>query len=703
MGIDNKTELLSPAGSWDALVAAVQSGADAVYLGGTAFSARAGADNFDNQQLIEAVRYCHIRGVKVFVTLNTLIKQTELQQAVEFASFLYHEAGIDALIIQDLGLSALLLRAVPGLALHASTQMSVHSVAGAQKLAALGFKRVVLARELSFDQIMAIKEAVDIELEIFVHGAICQCYSGQCLFSSVLGGRSGNRGRCAQPCRLPYELIDGNGKALKKGYLLSPKDMCLLPHLREIKRAGVDSLKIEGRLKRPEYVAAVTGIYRKYLDSSTKPTQQDMQALLDAFNRSGFTDGYFTGKNGAHMMSYASPSNVSPERFHADIKKRFAPNANFRLVDVWAECKIAHGRNITFTLTDCDGNKVAAEGEKPQAAHSTPLSYERAYAQLSKFGSVPFRLKELKLVLDDGLSVSISGLNALRREACEKLIAVRGKVKSEGNDAAAIGLIGIDGDEKEELCISVRTLEQANAVLKLSPDKLYIPRSLADKLFAFTGKTEIITSLPAIVDNDKEMFYDAVSTKGVLCSSLGAAARLCGAHTVYGDWRLNVYNTAAVQFCVENGIARVTLSPELNLREIAAFGTMASACEAIVYGRLPLMVMKNCVIKACSGTCGKEKGVYWLTDRKKQAFPVVCEPDSCTNMLLNAKPLYMADKISDLKACGVKKLRLMFTTESPDECVRITREYMRAMRGETVKNSFLENEFTRGHFYRGVM
>lgn len=702
MKADNKTELLSPAGSWDALVAAVQSGADAVYLGGTAFSARAGADNFDNQQLIDAVKYCHIRGVKVFVTLNTLLKQTELQQAVDFASFLYHEAGIDALIIQDLGLSALLLRALPGLALHASTQMSVHSIAGAQKLAALGFKRVVLARELSFDQIRAIKEAVDIELEIFVHGAICQCYSGQCLFSSVLGGRSGNRGRCAQPCRLPYELSNTNGKALKKGYLLSPKDMCLLSHLREIKRAGVDSLKIEGRLKRPEYVAAVTEIYRKYLDSGTKPTPQDIQALLDAFNRSGFTDGYFTGKTGAQMMSYASPSNVSPERFYADIKKRFAPNANFRLVDVWAEGKIVHGRNIMLTLTDCDGNVVTAEGEKPQAAHSTPLSYERAYAQLSKFGSVPFRLKELQLTIDDGLSVSISGLNALRREACEKLIAVRGKVKSEESEAAAIGFIGMGGDEKEELCISVRTLEQANAVLKFSPDKLYIPLKLAGKLSAFTGKTEIITSLPAIVDNNKEMLYDAVPTKGALCSSLGAAARLCGAHTVYGDWRLNVYNTAAVQLCMENGIARVTLSPELNLREIAAFGAMASACEAIVYGRLPLMVMKNCVIKACGGVCGKDKGIYWLTDRKKQAFPVICEPDSCTNLLLNAKPLYMADKLGDLNVCGIKKFRLMFTTESPDECVRITREYMRAMQGEMVKNSFLENEFTRGHFYRGV-
>ena len=699
-----KTELLSPAGSWDALVAAVQSGADAVYLGGTQFSARAGADNFDLEKMAEAVRYCHIRRVKVFVTLNTLLKQKELlESAVSYAGQLY-EMGVDALIVQDLGLVALLKVAVPEFVLHASTQMTVHSLAGAQALAKLGFKRIVLSRELTFAQIREIKENVDIELEIFVHGAICQSYSGQCLFSSFLGGRSGNRGRCAQPCRLPYTLKEETGKAVKKGYLLSPKDMCLLPHLREIRQAGIDSLKIEGRLKRPEYVATVTGVYRKYLDNGKSPAKQDIQTLLDAFNRSGFTDGYYTGKTGASMMSYVSPSNTSAERFDAEVKKRFAPNANFRLVDVYGTCEILRGRPMQMTLSDWDGNSVSVQGETPQEAVSQPLCYERAYAQLVKFGGVPFALKELKLNLDEGLNVGIRDLNALRRSACEKLVQVRGDRRVHGGSAVSVGFFGSIGDEKEELCVEVRTLEQAQAVLKLAPDKLYVPLNIADKLSTFTDKTEIITSLPAIVDNHMEDIYDKIPTRGVRCASLGAAARLCGRHTVYGSHRLNVYNAPAALYCTEHGFSRVTLSPELNLREIASLGrNIVNGCDVIVYGHLPLMVMRNCVIKACSGACKKGQAGYRLVDRRKETLPLLCEPLSCTNLLLNAKPLYMADKIDDLKKAGVRKFHLSFTIEEPEQCVNILREYKRAIGGARVLNAREANSFTRGHFYRGVL
>lgn len=704
MAEKRKTELLSPAGSWDALVAAVQSGADAVYLGGTQFSARAGAENFDLEHMAEAVRYCHIRGVKVFVTLNTLLKQKELhEEAVSYALSLY-EIGVDALIVQDLGLASLLRLAVPDFPLHASTQMTVHSLAGAQALAKYGFRRIVLARELTFAQIREIKEKVAAEFEIFVHGAICQSYSGQCLFSSFLGGRSGNRGRCAQPCRLPYMLQDGAEQAVKKGYLLSPKDMCLLPHLQEIQQAGIDSLKIEGRLKRPEYVATVTGIYRKYLDSGKKPAPQDIQALLDAFNRSGFTDGYYIGKTGAAMMSYASPSNTSAEKFDAEIKKRFTPSANFRLVDVWGWCEILRGRPMQMTLKDWDGNKVSVWGDVPEEAVSQPLSFERAHAQLSKFGSVPFALKELELTLDEGITVSIRAINALRRAACEALLEQRGQVRRKTAEAASIGLIGSIGDEREELCVEVQTLAQAQAVLKLAPDKLYIPLAIADKLLPFTGKTEIITSLPAIVDNHVEHIYDKIPTKGVRCSSLGAAERLRPGHTVYGSHRLNVYNAAAALFCTEHGFTRVTLSPELNLHDMASLGKNAvMGCDVIVYGHLPLMVMKNCVIKACSGACKKGRTGYRLIDRKRQAFPLLCDPLSCTNTLLNAKPLYMADKIADLKRAGVRKFLLCFTVEEPEACARILEEYKRAVEGVPVTNNRGENSFTRGHFYRGVL
>ncbi len=697
------TELLSPAGGRDALVAAVQNGADAVYIGGTTFSARAGAANFDNRQIVDAVRYCHIRGVKVFVTLNTLIKESEYQDAVNFASFAY-EAGVDALIIQDLGLAALLHFAVPKLRLHASTQMTVHSLAGAKKLEKLGFRRVVLARELTREQIFEIKKNTNLELEIFVHGAICNSYSGQCLFSSFLGGRSGNRGRCAQPCRLMYSLKNSD-ETLKKGYLLSPKDMCLIAHLKDIKDAGIDSLKIEGRLKRPEYVATVTKIYRKYLDNPKNPEKADIDALLGAFNRSGFTDGYFTGNTGGNMMSFDSPSNVSEERFEKDIKRTFAEGANLRKVDVFASCKIKIGRPMEMEIRDADGNCVRAYGAATEAAQGSALEYDRVYAQLSKFGSVPFELKNLALDMDDGVFCRVSDINALRRDACDMLIEKRAEVNTESS-ACSAGYIGIkSSDVSEEISAEVQTLQQAKILIDMGIDKLYMPANVVRELGNYEGKTQIITKLEAIVNNENEKIYDNVPTGAVMCSSLGAAYALSEKHTVYGDYRLNVYNSYSMGFYLDNGFERVTLSPELSIKDIYEFSKKADvgACDVLVYGRIPLMTMKNCVIKSCTEKCGKGREGFYLVDRMGEKLPLLCQSESCTNLLLNSKPLYMADKMDELKKAGVRKIMLLFTIESAEECREICGEYIRAMSGEKVANSMGENNFTRGHFYRGVL
>ncbi len=696
------TELLSPAGSFEALIAAVQNGADAVYLGGTAFSARAGAGNFDNDALERAVKYAHVRGVKVFVTLNTLIKQSELSRALEFAQFVY-EKGVDAVIIQDLGLASLIKKAIPNLALHASTQMTIHNVAGAKMLEKLGFKRVVLARELTHEQIKQIKEQTKLELEIFVHGAICQSYSGQCLLSSILGGRSGNRGRCAQPCRLPYELKKEN-KSLKKGYLLSPKDMCLLSHISQIKKMGIDSLKIEGRLKRAEYVATVTRIYRKYLDEPKQADNNDIQTLLNAFNRSGFTDGYYTKRTGADMMSFKSGSNISDEKFDKDIKNTFAENANFRRVKVEGIASLKTGRRAEFTLKDADGNVVTSYGEEVKEASNTPLSYERVYAQLSKFGSVPFELTDLKLEMDDNVTLAVSEINALRRSACDMLIKTRENTKREETGASSIGYIIGKNNGQNELVVEARTYEQAMAVLAYEPDMLCAPQSVIKKIGAYNGKTQLVVKTDAIINNENEGIYENISTDAISCSSIAQLYALKEKHKLYGDYRLNVYNEASIGFYLENGFDRVTLSPELSLKDISLLSQSArSVCDVLVYGHLPLMTMKNCVIKASGGKCDKGADGYYLTDRKNERFHVLCQSQSCTNLLLNSKPIYMADKLYDLLKIGIKRFVIMFTIEDAQTCGKICEQYLRAMHGEKVKNIIGENNFTRAHFYRGVI
>lgn len=699
-----RTELLSPAGTWEALVAAVQSGADAVYIGGVDFSARAGASNFDTEGIISAVKYCHVRGVKVFITLNILIKQSEFEKAVDFAGFLY-ESGVDGIIIQDLGLAVYIKDVFSDMRLHASTQMSVHSISGAKALEKLGFERVVVARELSAKQIFEIKQQTNLEIEMFVHGAICQSYSGQCLFSSFLGERSGNRGRCAQPCRLSYTLKNGD-KTIKKGYLLSPKDMCLISHMKEIKNAGIDSLKIEGRLKKPEYVASVTKIYRKYLDEPRTVSKEDMDALFNAFNRSGFTDGYFTEKTGANMMSYNSPSNVSKEKFDKDIKKYFVGNANLKQIDVYAQCVIKKGERMSMTLKDNDNNEVMVYGAEAAAlSDNNGLDYKRVYTQLSKFGSVPFNLKKLSLDYDEGVYVSISDINALRRSACDALIKKREKAERHIQNRAFPKYFyeTKPNDDKEHINAEVLTYEQAKALIDCGIERLFVPYDVAQKLSGKCKNTNIVLKTDSIINNENEYIYDLIEDKEVMCSSLGAGMRLCASNKVYGDYRLNVYNSYTAYAYLKNGFSRVTLSPELSIKDIEKIDReIVSASNVVVYGHTALMVMKNCVIKSCTGRCMKGEDGFVLCDRMGEEMPLLCRPFSCTNLLLNSKPIYMADKIGDLKKAGVKHFMLLFSTESGSECARVYREYLRAVNGEKVENSMGINNFTRGHFYRRV-
>lgn len=689
-------ELLAPAGGMRELIAAVQSGADAVYLGAADFSARAGADNFDWDELCAAVKYCHIYGVKVHCALNTLIKERELSNAIDTAKRIY-ECGADAIIIQDIGLAAHLSRMMPDMELHASTQMTVTSLEGVKYLEEHGFSRVVLARELSFSEIAEIARGARAELEVFVHGAICMCYSGQCLMSGVLGGRSGNRGRCAQPCRLKYSLMRGDMKE-KEAHLLSPKDMALIDRLGELDRLGVASLKIEGRLKSAEYVSAVTGVYRKYLDAPGRVKAEDMDELRSAFSRSGFTDGYFTGHLGREMMAHDVPANNASNVFTSAAKERAAGRI-VRRVPISIYASLLLGDVLRVTAYDNDGNCAVCEGDiKAEAARKVPLSASRIREQLEKLGDTPFNADETAVEVDEGITIPIKEINSVRRKACDELIRMRTKRDRKPiNDMPFPDARPAEPDELY-LTAEVETIEQARAVLAAEGVKrLFAPAEITAELTGYSGDTEIVTKA-ADIYRAADIATDSVSV------SSPAALRFYGNKARYGDMRLNIYNSLTVK--AFSGLKCVMHSPELNMREIADITARSGGVETeiIGYGRLPLMLMRNCPIKAV-GKCQAGKNIYALRDRKGLEFPLLCTDrgtGSCRAVLLNSKPVYTADIIDELRVLKINCIRLKFTVENSGQCGKIVSVYKNAIRGKKTPR-MEENTFTRGHLKRGVM
>ncbi len=692
-------ELLAPCGSMGAVYAAVQSGADAIYIGGKLFSARAGAGNFEDDEIIEIVKYCHLRGVKVFVALNTLIKQSEFNDAVKFAHFLY-TARVDSIIVQDFGIANAILKMHPDFPLHASTQMTIHNSEDARALKDIGFKRVVLARELSSDEIKKINDSVDIETEIFVHGAICQCYSGQCLLSSIIGQRSGNRGKCAQPCRLEYQLLSENEK--RKGYLLSPKDMCLIEHINEIKKLGSTSFKIEGRLKKPEYVATVVGIYSKYLKSGKPVLKSDYDALLAAFNRSGFTDGYFKGKLGYEMMTYKNPSNIAKEAFEDEAERRCTAECNLRKVPVKMKIRLFVGERACLEMIDDDGNAAKAFGEVAQSAKSIAATEEFITKQISRLGNTVYYPEEIKIDIDFKAGIGAKDLNELRRKCCEELSNQRLNKLARDNFGDYIYKAAESKKKDSEnnevfITASVSTVSQAKIAIGLGVKRIYAKENIFNKIKSECGDCELVLMADEI---KSDAMCDAFKyEKEVLSAHLADAKK--GA---YGDFRLNVFNSESIKFYKQLGFKTICMSPELNIRELKSAIGGNSECEIMAYGRLPLMVMKNCVIKAALGKCMRDKTVV-LKDRMNEEFLVRCEGDRmCVNTILNSKPIYMADKAEDLIDTGAKYIRLAFSDEDESKCRSVILAYQMALSGKEFKNAdcFVENGFTRGHFYRGV-
>ena len=682
----HKIELLSPAGSEAALHAAVQSGADAVYFGGMKFGARHSAKNFSIEDIKKQTAYCRLYGVDVHVTVNTLIKERETAEVIEYVRAL-SDAGVDALIIQDIGAAELIHRAIPEMQLHASTQMTVTDLDGVRYLEDMGFSRVVLARELNMREIERICAHAKAEIEVFAHGAICMCYSGQCLMSSIIGGRSGNRGRCAQPCRLCYELLD-KGRSCGSAYVLSPKDMALVRHLDELKEIGVSSLKIEGRLKRAEYVSAVTGIYRKYLDSGAEVSKEDMRELHDAFSRSGFTDGYFTGRLGRDMMSHKNPGNENNSFTRAAVM-RAQPDANIRRIPVSISGSLHIGKPVTISVFDESGAFAEVKGDLAgEKAVNRPLGEERFCEQLKKTGSTPFVCDEVFADIDAEAIVPVKEINRVRREALDAFAAqkMQRPVRKTVDLELTYPLIKREiGDAR--FSADVRTAEQGREAAKRGIDLIYAPTEVCEQLRAEYPETELVAKT-------EDIFRAENYSAEALSVSSNAAIYHYRGKRLYGTHRLNVFNSRTLEHY--RGLELVTLSPELRIEEIRDIASHTDApFELIGYGRIPLMLMRNCPLKAM-GHCQKGADRMSLRDRRGGEFPVICHK-GCIAELLNSKPLFMADRLSDLVSTGAERIKLIFTTETPHMCGHIIDMYTGAAGA-----SMRENTFTRGHYYRGV-
>lgn len=683
----------------EALRAAVQNGANAVYLGCGSFNARQGAKNFLPEELPEAIRYCHIRGVRVHLTLNTLVSDREMPRAGELI-LLAAAAGVDAFIVQDLGIAALCRQLAPEVPMHASTQMSVHSLEGVRQAAELGMQRVVLARELPREEIAHICRNSPVEIEVFVHGALCMCYSGQCYMSSVIGTRSGNRGQCAQPCRLPY----GYGHFEEK-YPLSLKDNCLLPYLRELEQMGVASLKIEGRMKRPEYVAVATRIYRAALDGQTI-TRSDMAQLQSAFSRQGFTEDYYLGSTGPQMFGTRGKETASAELLQAarmTYETAEAPRVPVRFYAI-----VAAGQPAMLAVQDDLGNICKTAGPVPESARSKELTKDELHARLSKTGGTPYNCLETKCVITPGLSLSAAAVNTMRREVLSHLTAVRGREENGrelGRYTQPMRYAG--STAAPQMTVSVTTRSQITPkLLAAAPARLYVPlpvlmQAERDWMAQVSPKTELVAVLPRIIrDSEAHTVLHQLDTayalgiRSALVGNLGhiSLARSRGFH-VYGDFGLNLYNSRAMNLSAATlGLSGVTASFEMTLPQLRDVSKPVPT-ELMIYGRLPLMLTENCVIRNHSGKCSCASGQTKLIDRKGEEFRIIKDQDTCRSVILNGKKLWLLDKQAELRGLGLSALRLHFTTENPNEVNSVLAAWKNG-------GTFEPGSCTRGLYFR---
>lgn len=657
-------ELLAPAGSLDALKAAIAGGADAVYFGGGDFNARINAKNFTNEELKQAIELLHSCGRKAYITLNTLVHDRELNDYLRFAEFVY-QAGADALIVADIGGADAIHRHLPRLELHASTQMSGHNLAEAELLARHGFSRMVCARELPKDDIEYLVKNSPIEIEMFTHGALCVCHSGQCLFSSLVGGRSGNRGECAQPCRLPY--TDESGR---QSYPLSLKDLSLANHITELIDCGVHSLKIEGRMKSPEYVFGVVRAFRTLLDEGRNATAAELSDLAKIFSRGGFTQGYYERKINPSMLGIRSDEEKSVSKtalYSSEKIDEITPQKT----KINAFARIYLDRPIELTLS-CGEIEITAYGQTPEKAINAPLSPENIQKNLTKFGATNFELENFTLQYDDTVMLPLSALNELRRNACQML---ENALKSESVERKGFEKYISNAPKNAKKNLRTARFYRSEQISDLAHgyfDIIYLP------LQGFNGECDGIILPPVILDSELEKADKMLANakeKGAKYAVVGnlGALELAQKHgfIIHGDFRFNVYNNESVAKLEDIGVESIIVSPELTLPQIRGIeGDIA----AIVYGRIPLMLLEKCVSKEITTCENCEKGQTSITDRRGVTFPILREFEH-RNVIYNSAPTYMADRETDLKSAKVTNRHFIFSTESANEVDEVINAY----------------------------
>ena len=804
----NEIELLAPVGSFDALKAAVQNGANAVYLGGKDFSARASANNFDREELIEAVKYAHIRDVRVFVTTNTLIKQDEIEDFVEYAKFLY-DIDVDALIMQDIGVAMLIHELLPDFELHASTQMVAHSLEDVQYLESIGFKRVVLARELTVDEIKYICDNTNVDIEIFVHGALCVCYSGGCLMSSMIGNRSGNRGRCAQPCRQKYTMIDiSTGEEIHSNgeYLLSTKDLNTIEDVDKIIETGVLSLKIEGRMKKPEYVATVINSYRNAIDEyqATKKVNistETMEDLYTIFNRK-FTKGLILGEVGEDVMNSNVPNNqglyvgkvvdynkkakrlkiklegtlkkgdginlgggtigriikgkeiaqigYKGETIELDFigearknqpvfktsdtdlidkaQKTYTQDKEFAKSLIDAEITIKLGEYPELKLIDKNNNSVTVKGDKlVEKALKVALGEEKIETQIKKLGNTPYELDDLKINLDEGVSMPISLINQMRREAIELLdearIPVKGRAYKDSKIKYSPKKYAKDTNSNSKIRVKINNIEALKSIINLDIDMIYyedvstLEQAMA---MATANNKKLIYSAPRIVRNKE---YKRLEKSNEYCKENVQISAL-GQVKYYKensenvsfdvDYYLNPFNSETINHYKKEGATTVCISQELNIHEIKETAKYTDMeIETVAYGYIPMMLSEYCPMGVVARSCKKDKrcatckeSKYVLRDFKGEEYRI-SQDLFCRSTIYNSIANCLINNLDELLDAGINVFRLDFTHESPELISKITKAFINTVNNDLYvdvddQEIFDNMETTLGHLYKGV-
>ena len=698
-------ELLAPAGNLEIFKGVIESGADAVYVGGSMFGARAYANNFTEEELLEAIDFAHLRGVKVYLTVNTLIKNSELSKLYDYL-LVYYKRGLDAVIVQDIGVVKAIHEYFPSMEIHTSTQMTVTGADGVRFLSQFGVTRVVMAREVSLAEMKRIHEETGMELEAFVHGALCYSYSGQCLFSSILGGRSGNRGRCAQPCRLPYTV---EGK--KDEYILSLKDMCGIKALDKLHDAGVYSLKIEGRMKQLEYACGVVKYYRSYIDSKKPVSDADYERIKALGNRCGFTDRYYFDHNGSDMVTYVKPNFVS---------NAAEPSPEKRKLSIEGELVLREGEPGSLTVKRGDVTYKASI-EPVSAALKAPLDKKAAIDRINKTGDTDFEFSHIKAQIGENVFVPNGALNKLRRDAisglCDKLLK-----KYYRNDARYVDMSGLTAlpehvvksdaahdeaiNDYTTIC-SCMTRAQLDTLISYDCfdvfyldfdmyDRKTLIQQFADDVKSLTKRNKkVYLMLPTIFRADSSDYFvtiakelDKVSFEGFVVKNyeeLYLTENLFTGRKVILDHNMYTFNDVSKSAFFEHGVSGDTVPLELNSKEIMHRNNIGS--QMIVYGYYPLMTTANCVHKNTKG-CDKKQKLIYLKDRYNKSFAVCNNCKECYNTIYNSLPTMLTKNISKLKEAGIRSFRYSFTIETPKQ--------IKAVMDDKVA------EYTNGHYKRGV-